>query len=69
MVVYYNALVNVNSQGPPPPTGNPGDSDMVYLTHTGESDSLILTHSGDIWHKHLNPGEFWPQFEGIVAYF
>ncbi len=51
------------------PMVNPGDSDMVYLTHAGESDSLILTHSGDIWQKHFNPGEFWPQFERIVAYF
>ncbi len=56
-----NALVNVNSQGPP--AGNPGDSDRVYLTYTGESDSLILTLSGDIWQKHFN------QFERIVAYF
>ncbi len=40
------ALVNVNYQGPP--TGNPGYSDRLYLTHTGDSDSLILTHSWDI---------------------
>ncbi len=38
---HFNALVNVNSQGPP--MGNPGDSDRVYLTHTGESDKNILT--------------------------
>ncbi len=44
-----NALVNMNSQGhQAPSTGNPEDSDRVYLIHTGESDSLILTHSGDI---------------------
>ncbi len=53
----------------PPLAGNPGDSDRVYLAHTGASDSLILTHSGDIWQKHFNRGEFWPQFEIIVAYF
>ncbi len=54
---------------PPPPVGNPEDSDRVYLTQTGESDSLILTHLRDIWLKHFSPGEFWPQFEWIVAYF
>ncbi len=53
----------------PPPAGNPWDSDRVYLTHTGESDSLIVTHSGDIWQKHFNTGEFWPQLERIVAIF
>ncbi len=53
---------------PPPPMGNSGDSDKLYLTHTGESDSLILTHSGNIWKK-INPGDFWPQFERITAYF
>ncbi len=44
--VTTNAIVIVNSQGPP--TGNPGNYDRVYLTHTGESDSLIMTHSRDI---------------------
>ncbi len=62
------ALVNVNCQGPPPAWATQGIL-MVYLTHTRESDSLILTHSRDIWPKHFNPGEFWPQFEKIVAYF
>ncbi len=47
---WYNALVNLNFQGPP--AGNPGDSDRVYLTHTGESDSLILTTQG-ISDKHI----------------
>ncbi len=41
----------------------------VYSYYSHNSDSLILTHSGDIWQKYFNPGEFWPQFERIVAYF
>ncbi len=61
------ALVNVNSQGPP--TGNPGDSDRVYLTYTGQSDSLILTYSGISGKNILTQGNLDPNLKEFLPIF